>query len=79
MKTLFILSWRNIWRKPARSGVLLAAITVGLWAGVVTVGMINGMMQQRVNYLIESEITHVQVHNPGLLSEGFARLYVPDG
>ncbi|MCC5924929.1 MAG: ABC transporter permease [Bacteroidetes bacterium] len=78
MKTLFILSWRNIWRKPARSGVLLAAITVGLWAGVVTVGIINGMMQQRVSYLIESEITHVQVHNPEFLSEGFARLYLSD-
>lgn len=78
MKTLFILSWRNIWRKPARSGVLLAAITVGLWAGVVTVGLINGMMHQRVTYLLESEITHLQLHQPDFLKEGFARYFLPE-
>jgi len=78
MKTLFIISWRNIWRHPARSGVLLAAIIAGLWAGVVTVGIINGMMQQRVDYLIESEVTHAQIHHPEFLAEGYSRLYLPD-
>ncbi|MCC5905720.1 MAG: ABC transporter permease [Balneolaceae bacterium] len=78
MKTLFTISWRNIWRHPARSSVLLAAIIVGLWAGVVTVGIINGLMQQRIDYMIESEITHAQVHNPDFLAEGYSWLYIPD-
>ena len=77
MKTLFIISWRNIWRHPARSGVLLAAVIAGLWAGVVTVGIINGVMQQRVDYLIESEITHAQIHQPDFLAEGYSRLFIP--
>jgi len=78
MKTLINLSWRNIWRHPARSSVLMAAIIIGLWAGVVTVGIMNGMMQQRVDYLIENEVTHAQVHQPEFLAEGFSRLYIPE-
>lgn len=78
MKMLFQLAWRNIWRHPARSGVLLAAVTAGLWAGVVTVGTMNGMLNQRVDYLIESEITHVQIHHPEYRTERRPGDYIPD-
>ncbi len=78
MKTLLIIAWRNIWRHPGRSGVLIAAIIVGLWAGVVTVGTMNGMLQQRVSYLIDSEVTHLQIHNPEFLTERLAADYIPD-
>jgi ABC-type lipoprotein release transport system permease subunit len=78
MKTLINISWRNIWRHPARSSVLIAAIVAGLWAGVVTVGLINGLMLQRIDYLIESEVTHAQVHNPEFLSEGYSWLHIPE-
>lgn len=78
MKTLITLSWRNIWRHPARSSVLLAAIVAGLWAGVLTVGLVNGLMQQRIDYLIESEITHAQIHHPDFLAEGYSWLHIPD-
>lgn len=77
MKMLFQLAWRNIWRHPARSGVLLAAVTAGLWAGVVTVGTMNGMLNQRVDYLIESEITHVQIHHPEYRTERRPGDYIP--
>ncbi|MCH8569684.1 MAG: ABC transporter permease [Balneolales bacterium] len=77
MKTLFTLAWRNIWRHPGRSGVLLAAIVAGLWAGVVTVGTMNGMLEQRVKYLIESEITHLQVHHPEYSVERRTTDYIP--
>jgi len=77
MKTLFTISWRNIWRHPARSSVLMAAVIVGLWAGVVAVGLVNGLMQQRIDYLIESEVTHAQVHQPDFLAEGYSWLFIP--
>ena len=77
MKTLLTIAWRNIWRHPARSGVLLAAIVAGLWAGVVTVGIINGLLQQRIDYMIESEITHAQIHHPEFLAEGYSWLHIP--
>lgn len=77
MKTLFIISWRNIWRRPGRSGVLLAAVAAGLWAGVLTVGAMNGMLQQRMDYLINNEIAHLQVHHPAFPVEGDSEKYIP--
>ncbi len=64
MTPLMTIAWRNIGRHPARSGALLAAVAVGLWAGTVATGTINALMQQRMRYLIESEIAHVQIHHP---------------
>ncbi len=78
MKTLLNISWRNIWRHPARSSVLIAAIVAGLWAGVVTVGLVNGLMLQRIDYLIESEVTHAQLHHPEFLAEGYSWLSIPN-
>ncbi len=78
MKILIIIAWRNIWRHPARSGVLMAAVTVGLWAGVVASGATNGLMAQRISYLIESEVTHAQVHHPQFPAEGHSHLHIPE-
>lgn len=78
MKILMTISWRNIWRHPGRSGVLLASIIAGLWAGVMIIGLMNGMFLQRMDYLIDSEITHAQVHHPEFLTEGYSRLYIPN-
>lgn len=55
----------------------MAAVIAGLWAGVLTVGAMNGMLQQRMDYLIENELTHVQVHHPGFPAEGYAWKYIP--
>lgn len=73
MKTLVILAWKNIWRHPARSGALLAAAVSGLWAGVLTIGIMNGIHELRMDYLIRNELAHVQVHHPEFLSMGYAR------
>ena len=64
-----ILAWRNLWRNPGRTGALIAAIAVGLWAGVMTVGLVNGMYEQRIDYVIRSDLGHLQVHHPEYLSE----------
>lgn len=78
MKTLITISWRNIWRHPARSGVLLAAVAIGLWAALLIVGWANGMLKQRMDYMIEREITHAQIHHPEFLADVFPWNYIPD-
>lgn len=77
MNTLITIAWRNIWRHPARSGVLLAAVTVGLWAALLMVGWANGLLQQRLDTMIEREVTHVQIHHPDFLAEGHAWNTIP--
>ncbi len=56
----------------------MAAMVIGLWAGVVFVGTINGLLQQRANYLIESEITHAQIHHPQFQAEGYSWLFISE-
>ncbi len=75
---LLSISWRNIWRHPARSGVLLGAIIAGLWAGILVSALTNGWIHQRFVNLIQEEITHVQIHHPEFLAEREARLYISD-
>lgn len=78
MKLLLQISWRNIWRHPARSGVLLGAIIAGMWAGILVSSLTNGMMEQRFNNLIEESMTHVQVHHPEFLMEREPELFIPE-
>lgn len=73
---LIFISWRNIWRHPARSGVLLGAIIAGMWAGILVSGLTNGMMDQRFNNLIEESMTHVQVHHPEFAVEREPDMYI---
>jgi ABC-type lipoprotein release transport system permease subunit len=78
MKMLLSISWRNIWRHPARSGVLLMAIIAGLWAGILVTALTNGWIHQRFVNLIQEEITHIQIHHPEFLAEREARMHISD-
>ncbi len=78
MNMLLTISWRNIWRHPARSGILLVAIIAGLWAGIVTMGWGKGMVQQRSDYLIRSELSHAQIHHPEFLAEREPWMHIPE-
>ena len=69
LKIILTIAWRNIWRHPARSSVLLGAIAIGLWAGIFTVATMNGMLKQRFDYLIENEVSHIQIHHPNFLQD----------
>ncbi len=69
MKMLISISWRNIWRHPARSGVLIGAIIAGIWAGIVLSGWANGLIEQRFNRVIQDELTHLQLHHAEFLTE----------
>ena len=73
---LLSISWRNIWRHPARSAVLIGAITAGLWAGILLSGYVNGLIEQRVERVINEELTHLQVHHPDFLTEREPGMYI---
>ena len=73
---LLSISWRNIWRHPARSGVLMMAIIAGLWAGILVTALTNGWIHQRFVNLIQEEITHVQIHHPEFLTEREPWMYI---
>src|SRR6056297_481597 len=76
MKMLFSIAWRNIWRHPGRSGVLIASIVAGMWAGIMVSSWANGLIDQRVNNVINEELTHAQIHHPEFLTEREPGMYI---
>lgn len=57
------ISWKNIWRNRVRSGVIISAITVGMFAGVFTATFYKGWIKQRLDAGVETEVSHIQIHS----------------
>ena len=66
------LAWRNVWRNRRRSGIVLAAVAVGIAGVVLSMAINNGMVLQMVEMAIGTWVGHLQIHargyeeNPGL-------------
>lgn len=69
MKTLIKISWRNIWRNPKRSLVMIFAIIIGLWAGIFVSSLMFGLLQARFETSIEQQFSHIQIHNPEFIKD----------
>ncbi len=61
---VFTLGWRNLWRNYRRTLIMLAAITVGVWAMIFMTALMRGMVDQMVKDGVGSLPGHVQIHNP---------------
>lgn len=59
----FKIAWRNIWRNKLRSSVVILAVTVGLFGGLASTGIMKGMVIDLVKNGIHSQISHIQIHN----------------
>ncbi len=70
---LIRLAWKNIWRNRTRSLVVIIATSLGLWAGIFASAFVKGMMEQKINTVIEKELSHFQIHNPKFKDE-----YLPE-
>jgi len=62
---LFHLAWKNVWRNKLRSLVVMTAVALGVFAGVFVIAMMNGMVEDRIKTVIQTEISHLQLHEPG--------------
>lgn len=51
-----------MWRNKTRSFVVITSVTIGIFAGIFAVGLMNGTMEQRVDAAINKEISHIQVN-----------------
>lgn len=74
-----IVAWRNVWRNRVRSGVIIAAITLGLVAGIFLVAFSWGINVQRMRDVIETRISHIQIHNPQFKSGQKMKYFLPGG
>lgn len=58
------LAWRNLWRNHRRSSIMIAAVSVGVWAMIFMTALLRGMVGDMVRDGIQSLPGHVQVHKP---------------
>lgn len=71
------VSWRNIWRNKTRSVVIMAAITVGVFAGVFVIAFMLGWINQRIRSVVNTEMSHIQIHHPQYLETYEVHDYIP--
>jgi ABC-type lipoprotein release transport system permease subunit len=58
------LSWRYLWRNYRRTGIMLLAITTGVWAMIFMTALMRGMVDQMIRDGIDALPGYVQVHHP---------------
>lgn len=72
------VSWRNIWRNRTRSLVIITAIGLGIFVGVFAVAFMLGWVNQRLDSVINTEVSHLQVHHPRYLESREIDNYIPE-
>jgi len=73
------IAWKNIWRNRVRSGVIIAAITIGMFAGVFICTFYKGWINQRLEAGVETEVSHIQIHHPEFGENFELKNFVPEG
>jgi ABC-type lipoprotein release transport system permease subunit len=58
------LAWRYLWRNYRRTGIMLLAIAVGVWAMIFMTALMRGMVDQMIGDGIDALPGYVQVHHP---------------
>ena len=59
------MGWRNIWRNPRRTIVIMTAVIIGVWAMIFLGALMRGISEQMVRNGIATLTGHIQVHHPG--------------
>lgn len=75
---LFSISWRNIWRNKVRSLVIIFSIALGIFAGVAATAFMKGLAEQRIQKVINTELSYIQIHKEGFRQNSDFKLYMPD-
>lgn len=58
------ISWRNLWRNPRRTLIILTAIVVGIVSMIVLSAFGRGMMEGMVKNSIDNLVGHIKIQNP---------------
>lgn len=78
MWSIIKLSWKNIWRNPMRSGVVITAVILGTWAGIFMSAFMNGMSQQYIRDHLQNYTSHIQIHDARYVEDKLPEFYIQD-
>ncbi|MFH5883267.1 ABC transporter permease [Halalkalibaculum sp. DA3122] len=72
------LGWKNVWRNPTRSGVVVVAVLLGVWAGVFLSAFMNGMAQGYLQNQLNLSVGHIQIMHPRFEDQFNPTCEIPD-
>ncbi len=58
-----LLAWRNIWRNPRRTIVILTAVIIGIWSMILLGAIMRGMEAEMVRNGIATLTGSIQIHH----------------
>lgn len=73
------LAWKNVWRSKKRSLIIIAAISFGLWGGLLAGAVMTGWGESMVETAINRDLGHIQLHHPDYSKTRDASDYIEDG
>ncbi|MCX8123245.1 MAG: ABC transporter permease [Spirochaetes bacterium] len=80
IKTIILISWRNVFRNKRRSAIVASSIVVGLVVMMFSMAIMNGFNRQMLENTINTSLGHVAVHKKGFFNDMNLLLsFVPDG
>jgi putative ABC transport system permease protein len=74
---IFLMAWRNVWRNKSRSFVIILSVAIGLFAGIAVLSLYKGMIRSRIRTVIDSEVAHIQVHDPAFKKDDHPAYVLP--
>ncbi len=72
------IAWKNVWRNKTRSFIVIAAVTIGVFAGVFSMAAINSSLIQRIDAAVNEELSHIQVNNKDFRSSADIQNIITD-
>ena len=59
------MAWRNVWRNPRRTIVILVAVIIGVWSMILLGALMRGIAVGMVKNGIATLTGHIQIHQRG--------------
>jgi len=72
------VAWRNIWRNKIRSTVLILSVSIGVWATIAVLGYSFGVVDAYLDFAIQNELAHIQIHQPEYRKRAKTAHYIPN-
>ena len=73
---LIKISWKNVWRNPIRSGVVITSVLLGLWAGIYLVAFSNALNNQRIADQLDNSLGHIKISHQKFNEEKLPEYFI---
>lgn len=78
IQNIIKLGWKNVWRNPTRSAVVIIAVLLGTWAGVFLSAFFTGMVQGYLDDQFNLTVPHIEISHPEFNDLNNPEYFIPN-